>query len=298
MVPAQIRPSYFGGLVGLLLTACAAGGSNVSRLGSSVAAAGDRQIPASESQAAARLEASSRHGEWAVVPVGEGDSVRAWVVYPERSTPAPVVVVIHEIFGLTTWVRAVTDQVAADGFVAIAPDLLTGKRLPMPPDEMSQSAQGLDSAIAVISALDYGQVLRRIAATGRYGLSLPAAQPRWGVIGFCWGGALVLATTGNVPDVGAAVVYYGGLTPEQASLAEVRAPTLGLFADNDARVNVLIPYADSSYRAAGATFESHIYPGAGHGFVREQTAQDGANLLATRDAWPRMLAWLRRYLEK
>ena len=253
-------------------------------------------IPASADSARGRLGASTRHGEFVKIPAGGNDTVQAWVVYPERSTRAPVVVVIHEVFGLTTWVRGVADQLAADGFIAIVPDLLTGKRLPMPPDSLGSAADGLDSARAVIATLDYAEVLRRIEAAGTYGTGLPAALDRWGVIGFCWGGSMVLTTAAYVPSVAAAVSYYGGVTREQVDLSTVRAPTLALLGEEDARVNLTMPYADSSYRAAGVPFEEVTYPGAGHGFLRAQDAHGGANLAAARAAWPRTLAWLRRHL--
>jgi len=254
-------------------------------------------VPAAADSAAARLAASTRHGEWAAIPVGGADTIRAWVVYPERRDRAPVAVVIHEIFGLTTWVRGVADQLAADGFIAVAPDLLSGKRLPMPPDSLASAPGGLDSAIAVISALDYDEVLRRIRAAGAYGTRLPAAVERWGVVGFCWGGSMVLATAAAAPELGAGVSFYGGVTPDEARLSAVRAPTLALLAENDARVNETMPYADSSYRAAGTRFEQVTFRGAGHGFLRAQEAHGGANLAATREAWPRAVGWLRENLE-
>jgi carboxymethylenebutenolidase len=259
-------------------------------------------MPPSEDSAVARLAASTRHGEWVMVqlPASEGraaDSLRAWVVYPERATRAPVVLVIHEIFGLTTWVRSVTDQLAADGFIAIAPDLLSGKRLPASPDSLATIAGGLDSAVAVISGLDYGQVVRRIEAVGRYGAALPAALPKWGVIGFCWGGSMSFTTAAYIPAASAAVVFYGAATPDRIDFKGVQTPTLALMAENDARVNVTLPYADSSYRAAGVMYEQSILKGAGHGFMREQDAHDGANLAAARAAWPRMISFLRTHLE-
>lgn len=259
-------------------------------------------IPPSDVDAAARLRASTRHGEWARIPVpaAEGgavtDTVRAWVVYPERSTKAPVVVVIHEIFGLTTWVRAVADQLAADGFIAIAPDLLHGERLPAPPDSLATAPWGLDSAVAVISALDYGKVIRRIGATGAYGTSLPSALPRWGVTGFCWGGSIVFATVGNIPQVGAAVAFYGGAAENQIDLSRVRTPTLGIFAEHDARVNATIPYIRRSFANASVTYADSVFAGAGHGFLSKQDAHDGANLRASNAAWPMAVRWFRQHL--
>jgi carboxymethylenebutenolidase len=278
--------------VGVLLAGCARDG------GSSSAAGSSARIPPGADSALARLASSTRHGEYATIPAAPGDSLRAWVVYPERSTQAPVVVVIHEIFGLTSWVRGVADQLAADGFIAIAPDLLSGTPLPMSPDSMASDPSGLDSARAIISALDYGRVIRRIEATAAYGTKLPAALDRWGVIGFCWGGSMVLTTAAYVPSLGAGVSFYGGVSRDDVDLSRVKAPTLALLAEHDARVNLTMPYVDSSYRSAGVAFEQATFRGAGHGFLRQQDAHDGANLAASREAWPRAVAWLRARLER
>jgi carboxymethylenebutenolidase len=261
---------------------------------SSVAAlsASDSSFPAGADDAAARLARSPRHSEWAMVPAGQADSVRAWVVYPERRTKAPVVVVIHEIFGLSTWIRAVADQLAADGFIAIAPDFLSGKGIPGGTESI-----GPDSARALIRTLDPDDVQRRIDATARYAMGLPAALPRYAVVGFCWGGAVVFEHAVHAPKLGAAVVYYG-TSPEPNELASVRAPVLGLYGEDDARVNVTVPPADSALQAAGKTFEHVTYPGAGHGFLREQGDRSGANLAATKQAWPRTVAWFREHLAK
>ena len=258
-------------------------------------------IPASADSAAARLAASTRHGEWARVAAGGGDTLRAWVVYPERRDRAPVVVVIHESFGLTTWVRAVADQLAADGFIAVAPDLLTGRRLPISPDSMDTEPGGLDGARALIATLDGGVVLRRIRAAGAFGTKLPAATGSWGVIGFSCGGSMALGTAAAAPDLDAAVSFYGGYggpLRDGAELGGVRAPTLALLAENDASVNETMAYVDSSYRAAGVTFEQATFPGSGHGFLRTHGAREGANLAASRAAWPRAVEWLRRHLER
>ncbi len=247
----------------------------------------DPTLPASGAQANARLAASPRHGEWVMVQAGAGDSVRAWVVYPERSDPAPVVLVVHEIFGLSNWIRAVADQLAADGFIAIAPDLLTGKGVPDGPEGADPEA-----ARAAIRTLDPAEVQRRLDAVAAYGTSLPAAEDEYGIIGFCWGGSTTFAHAVHAPDLGAAVVFYG-TSPETAALDSVRAPVLGLYGENDERVNSTIAPAQAALQAQGKTYEPVVLPGAGHGFLRAQDGQEGANLAATRAAWPRTLAWLR-----
>jgi carboxymethylenebutenolidase len=248
-------------------------------------------IPAGAAEVRARLAASPRHGEWAMVSAGPGDSVRAWVVYPERRDRAPVVVVVHEIFGLTGWIRGVADQLAADGFIAIAPDLLSGKGIPIGPD----GDPVRDSAVAAIRTVDAAAAQRRLDATARYAMALPAALPRYGIVGFCWGGGVSFAHAAHAPGLGASVVYYG-VSPPAAALPNVRAPVLGLYGDNDARVNATIAPADSALRALGRTYQHQIFPGAGHGFLRQQDGQNGANLEAARAAWPRTVAWFHRYL--
>jgi carboxymethylenebutenolidase len=213
--------------------------------------------------------------------------VRAWVVYPERRAKAPVVVVVHEIYGLSPWIRAVADQLAADGFIAVAPDLLTGRVRPDAPQ---------DTMVAAVRSLQPADVQRQLAAVARYGMALPAAQPKYGVVGFCWGGSASFRhAIAGTEGLGGAVVYYGG-SPPAGELAGVKAPVLGLYGENDARVNATIPLADSALRALGKTFEHAIYAGAGHGFLRQQDGQNGANLAATREAWPRTIAWFRRHL--
>jgi carboxymethylenebutenolidase len=248
-------------------------------------------LPAGATDVATRLAASTRHAEWAMVRVGNDDSVRAWVVYPERRTNAPVVIVVHEIFGLSTWIRGVADQLAADGFIAVAPDFLTGYTGAFHPDSLP-----VDSARAFIRRLDADQIQRRIDATARWAMALPAATPRYGIVGFCWGGSVVFNHAVHSPALGAGVAYYGA-APEPGRLTTVRAPVLGLYGENDARVNATIAPTDSAMRVMGKTYQAQIFPGAGHGFLRQQDAASGANLEATRRAWPATLAWFRRYLE-
>lgn len=276
------------------LAACASRRSAEDSTATRSAAAAPAQgtaLPAGAADAQARLAASPRHGEWVMYGAGGGDSVRAWVVYPERKEKAPVVLVVHEIFGLTPWIRAVADQLAADGFIAIAPDLLSGKKIPEGPNGPVQ-----DSAVAAIRTLNPDDVQRRLDAAASYGMSLPAAERRYGIVGFCWGGGTSFAHAVHAPGLGASVVYYG-TSPGAAQLASVRAPVLGLYGGNDARVNSTIPAADSAMKAQGKTYEPHIFEGAGHGFLRQQDGQGGANLAATKQAWPLAVAWFRKYLQ-
>lgn len=221
---------------------------------------------------------------------GDRDSIRAWVVYPERSGKAPVVLVVHEIFGLSSWVRSVADQLAADGFIAIAPDLLTMKNLPSGPDSVLAPL-----AQAAIRTLDPAWVQKQLDAIAQYGMSLPSAEKKYGIVGFCWGGGVSFAHAVHAPGLGASVVYYG-TSPKSADLASVRAPVLGLYGGNDARVNATIPPVDTALRALGRTYVYTLYPGAGHGFLRQQSGMDGANMAAARAAWPATITWFKKYL--
>jgi carboxymethylenebutenolidase len=224
--------------------------------------------------------------------------VRAWIVYPQVSTKAPVVVVVHEIFGLSSWVRGVADQLAADGFIAIAPDLLTGKIAPNL-DDSTLKMQGP----ALISTLDAADVQKKLDAVAQYAMSQPAAEKKYGIVGYCWGGGVSFAHAahaGTSPEFGASVVYYG--TPPSADqLPNVHAPVLGLYGGTDARIALTVPGTDSAMKALGRTYEHTIFPGAAHGFLRAQTQDDGsimqANLDATKQAWPATIAWFRKYLK-
>ena len=247
--------------------------------------------PAGSEAVAAQLAASPRHGEWVRIATGPGDEVRAYVVHPERRDNAPVVVVIHEIFGLSTWVRGVADQLAAEGYIAIAPDLLTGKAPLGPGDSLSY-----ETARTVIQTLQPDDVHRRIAAVGQWGMDQPSALDEYAIIGFCWGGSTSFQHAVRSPSgLGAAVVYYGG-SPAPASLTNVRVPVLGLYAGDDARVNSTVPAADSAMKALGKSFEYRMFDNSGHGFLRQQTGRDGANLAAATQAWPMTIAFLRKHL--
>lgn len=250
-----------------------------------------RAIAPGAADAAARLQQSPRHAEWAMVPLAAGsrDSIAAWVVYPEVSRNAPVVVVIHEIFGLSTWVRGVADQLAAEGYIAIAPDLLSIERGGATTDSL-----GYDQARALIRNVTPEKMNAMVGAVAQYGMSLPAATRSYGVVGYCWGGSSSFNhAVSNAPGLKAAVVYYG-TSPEAADIAKVRVPVLGLYGGNDQRVNATIPVADSTMRAIGGRFVSKVYEGAGHGFLRAQ--EQPANLAAAQQAWPETIAFLREAL--
>ncbi len=255
-------------------------------------AQGTAGIPAGAADAAARLAASTRHGEWVKVPwePGSADSLMAWVVYPESKKKAPVVVVIHEIFGLSTWVRGVADQLAADGFIAVAPDLLSRVRGGPSADELKS-----DSATKLIRMVNVGEMNKGVAASAAYGMSLPAASKKYGVVGYCWGGSASFNhAVFNNKGLGAAAVYYG-TSPAKDSMPKIQVPVIGFYGGNDARVNATIPVADTTMRELKKRYAFNIFDGAGHGFLRAQ--DQPANLEAAKKAWPMTVAFFRKNLK-
>ena len=235
---------------------------------------------------------SPRHGEYVMYASAAGDSVRAFLVYPERPDAAPGLIVIHEIFGLSDWIRSVADRYAAEGFLAIAPDLLWGRG---PGGGGTDAYPSQDAVIAAIRELPPAVLKARLDGARDYLRSLPSASGRVGTVGFCWGGHQSFQYAAEQPELGAAVVFYG-TGPEPAErVADVRAPVLGLYGGDDARVNAGIPAVESAMAAAGKRYEKEIYPGAGHGFLRQD--REGANVEAAAKAWPRSVEFLRAALE-
>ncbi len=257
------------------------------------AAARDESLPPSEPLAKAALEKSPRHGEFVDVKMPSGGPVKTWIVYPERKDKAGVVIVIHEIFGLSDWIRGVADQLAKEGFIAVAPDLLSGHG---PGGGGTDSAGSRDDVVKLIRGLTPGEVTSRLNAVRDYAVKLPAANGNSGTIGFCWGGTNSFAYAVSQPGLNAAVVYYG-TSPEAADLAKIKAPVLGHYGGDDARVDATVPPAEAEMKKLGKTFEPHLYDGAGHGFLRAQDDRDGANRKATKQAWPRTIAFLRDQLK-
>ena len=256
---------------------------------SASASQNDTTIPASAANAAERIAKSPRHAEWVAIKVGATDSVMAWVVYPQRRDKAPVVIAIHENTGINIWTRAVADQLAADGFIGIAPDLTTMFRtgdLTAEPDR--------DAGRAAIRNVTPEFANRAIDAVAKYGMALPAALPKYGIVGFCWGGARSFHHAANAPSLGASVVYYGS-PPTAEEMAAIKAPVLGLYGGSDARINATIPATDSTMKRLGKSYEYHIFDGAGHGFLRGQDGNE-PNTAASKQAWPRTIAFFKSKL--
>ncbi len=251
-------------------------------------------IPPDADGAPAALKGSPRHGEWVDIDLpGSEAKIRSYVVYPERPGKAPVVLVIHEIFGLTDWVRAVADQLAAEGFIAVAPDMLSG----MGPGGGGTEAFDGDKVREAIRAISADDVAQRLNAVRTYAHALPAAAGKTGVVGYCWGGTQVWNYAIRQTELDAAVVYYGSGPAEASDYEKIACPVLGLYGQDDARVNATIENSENAMAKAEKSFVKHMYDGAGHGFLRQQSGRDGANARAAAEAWSRTIVFFRSHLE-
>jgi carboxymethylenebutenolidase len=258
------------------------------------ASARDESLPPSEGQAKAALEKSPRHGEYVDIKVPSGGApVRTWIVYPERKDKAGVVILIHEIYGLSDWIRGVADQLAREGFIAVAPDLVSGLG---PNGGGSDSVSSRDDVVKLVRGVTPEMATARLNAVRDYAVHLPSANGKSATVGFCWGGGRSFAYAATQPALNAAVVYYG-TSPEAADLARDKAPVLGLYGGDDARVVATVGPAEAEMKKLGKTYEPHVYDGAGHGFLRAQEDRAGANLKAVQSAWPRTVAFLREHLK-
>jgi carboxymethylenebutenolidase len=243
--------------------------------------------------AQAALKASPRHGEWVDVAMpGSDTKIKSFVVYPERKDKAPVVIVIFEIFGMSDWIGGVTDQLAAEGFIAIAPDLLSGYG----PNGGGTESLG-NNVGQTIRLLTPEEQAKRLDAVRDYAIKLPAATDKVGCIGFCWGGGASFNYAARQPKLNAAVVYYG-TPPDKALMEKITCPVLGCYGGNDARVTATVEPTKATMAELKKSYEPHIYEGAGHGFLRQHTGATGeANLKASQQAWPTTIAFFKKNLE-
>jgi len=217
-----------------------------------------------------KLDKSPRHGEWVDIK-HDTRTVHAFVVYPEVKSKASVVIVIHEIFGLTDWARSVADQLAANGYIAIAPDLLSG----MGPKGGGSSDFSGQEVGKAISSLNPDQITADLNAVADYAKKIPAGNGKIAVSGFCWGGTQSFRFATNRKDLSAAFVFYGS-GPDNVSA--ITAPVYGFYAGNDARIGATLPATTEAMKTAGKKYDPVTYEGAGHGFMRagEDPAADEA----------------------
>lgn len=241
--------------------------------------------------APSRLETTPRHDEWIQV-AREGRNVRTYVVYPQVSDRAPVVILIHENRGLTDWVRTVADRLAEEGYIAIAPDFLSGMA---PGGGGTREFASEDAAREAIGRLPAEQVRADLRSVVEEARGIPSASGEIFLAGFCWGGARAWEAANEIDGLRRVFVFYGTGPDDPEAVSGIDAPVFGFYGGNDARVNATIPKTEESMRAAGKRFEPVTYEGAGHAFMRlgEATDASEANARARAAAWERWLALLR-----
>ncbi len=235
------------------------------------------------------LEKSPRHSEWVTLK-HDGRSVQAFVVFPEVKGKATAVVVIHEIFGLTDWAKSLADELAAAGYIAIAPDLLSGFG---PKGGGSSDFSGNQDAMKAVSGLDQDVVTADLNAAADYVKKLPAANGKVAVAGFCWGGSQSFRFATNRHDLGAAFVFYGTAPKD---ISSINAPVYGFYGGSDARVDATIPDTTTAMTAAGKKYDPVTYEGAGHGFMRageDPGNTNPANTTGRTQAWERWMKLLK-----
>jgi carboxymethylenebutenolidase len=248
-----------------------------------------------------RLDKSPRHQEWVKVKNGER-VVNSFVVYPEVKNKATAVIVIHEIFGMIDWVRSLTDQLAEAGYIAIAPDLLSG----MGPKGGGSSEFDSSAVRQAIGNLPPDQITGDLNAVADYVSKLPSCNGKIAVAGFCYGGTQTFRFATNRPDLKAAFVFYGQGPDGKDAIAKIKCPVYGFYGGNDNRINATIPKSQEMMKAAGKTYEPVTYDGAGHGFMRagedptaneatpEAKAMKEANKKARDEAWTRWKSILKK----
>jgi carboxymethylenebutenolidase len=240
-------------------------------------------IPRPSSPVVLRPPEADIHAEYVKYASGR-DTVTAYLAYPERPDAAPAVIVIHEIFGLSDFVRQTTEQLARDGFVAVAPDLLSRR---------GGTAAAVDSVRRVVGSLPPDSVTADLNATFAYLRTLKAVRAEQiGTIGFCWGGGQSFRYATNNPALKAFVVCYGP-GPNLQDVARIRAKGLGVYAENDARINANLPDVEAALRQAGKAYQYAIYPGTGHGFIRSRD-----NPASADSAWSTIVRFFRTELDR
>jgi carboxymethylenebutenolidase len=226
------------------------------------------------SQPADRLESSRRHHEWVDIESAGGRTVKTWVVYPEVDRPATTVIVIHENRGLTDWVRGVADQLAEAGYLALAPDFLSGTA---PGGGGTAEYGSEDAARNGIGRLPAEQVTADLDAVFNHANSMPASNKVVAVGGFCWGGGKTFAYATHNPEIAAAFVFYGSAPQNAADYAKIKATVYGFYGGNDFRITGDVPNIEKRMQQAGKKFEQVTYEGAGHGFMRQGEMTNDAN---------------------
>lgn len=237
------------------------------------------------------LEQSPRHQEWVELE-SNGRTLHNFVVYPEISEKAKVLIVIHENRGLNDWARRFADELAEKGFIAIAPDLLSTTS-----EGLSKTSdfENPDAARTAIYDLASEQVMADLDTAFDYAKSIDAGTGEVSVIGFCWGGSQSFNYATHNSDLEEALVFYGTAPKVMEDLVKIEIPVYGFYGGNDARVNSTLPETEEKMNKLGKFFTYNIYEGGGHGFMRSGAQPDASseNKLAREKAWEDLLQILK-----
>jgi carboxymethylenebutenolidase len=247
-------------------------------------------LPASYYTATATLAHSKLKKEYVDIPVGDV-KLHTWVEYPAGVGKTGVVIVMQHGVGLDDWMRSVADQIAADGFIAVAPDAWSGTG---PNGGNRDSFQFDDDAMKAAARITPDETQRRYKAARDWALKLPRANGKTGSIGFCAGGGNSFRFAGEVPELNATVVFYG-TPPSEELVRKINAPVLGFYGENDARVTATVQPTIQLMKQLAKPYEPHIYPKVTHSFVYFQDLS--VNREAVADAWPRVVAFYDKYLK-
>jgi carboxymethylenebutenolidase len=247
-------------------------------------------LPAGTFSAKSTLLHSTLRKEFVDLPVG-GIKLHTWVEYPQADEKAPVVIVMQHGPGMDDWQRALADQLALQGFIAVAADLYSGLG---PNGGNWDSFDGVDAAMRAAGKLAPDEAIRRYKAAYDYGMKLPRASGKVATVGFCAGGTYSFRFAGEVPEINAAVVFYG-TQPAEEVMTKIKAPVLGFYGEDDARVTSTVEPTITAMKQLGKSYEPHIYPHATHGFLEFQDL--AGNPTATADSWARTIAFLNQHLK-
>jgi carboxymethylenebutenolidase len=246
-------------------------------------------LPAGAFTASSTLARTPLKHEWVDVPFG-GRSLHTWIEYPAGADQAPVVVVMSHEAGLDDWMRAVADQLALQGFIAVAPDILSGRG---PRGGNFESFGFPADVIHAMEKLPQDEALRRYKAALEYGLKLPRARQKSAALGVGMGGADSFRFAAAVQTLDAAVAFYG-LAPDERALTGIKAPLAGFYGEDDPRVMPTVRAAEATMKRLGKAYDVHVYPGATQSFLRSTV--EGQNGAAAAAAWPAAVEFLRRHL--
>jgi carboxymethylenebutenolidase len=255
------------------------------------------KLPPPDARADEQLKNSPRHGEWADIKLDDGKMMKSWVTYPAANDKRGVVIVIFEIFGMNSWVQGVADQIAKEGFIAIAPDLLSG----MGPNGGGSAELGTQGVRQAIGQLTPDLRITRLNAAMKYGKSIPSSNGKTGVVGFCWGGGTSLLYAIGQPDLQAAVMYYGPAPTKPGTqevdlsgLPNIKAPILAHYPSTDNRTLATAQPISDEMKKLGKSFEFHVYQDATHGFMH---LRSDADYKAGVESWPMTIAFFQKHLK-